>query len=86
MLQTNQSCRRPLSTLSTIASRKYTSLKQVIGINTIHDNKKKLIKAKNNHHKPNCILCNSKRCLCCQQLIKLVKHLTSTIKTTEIER
>ena len=46
MLQTNQSCRRPLSTLSTIASRKYTSLKQVIGINTIHDNKKNLSKLK----------------------------------------
>ena len=41
MLQTNQSCRKPLSTLPTIASRKYTSLKQVIGTNTIHDNKKK---------------------------------------------
>ena len=70
MLKKNQSYRKTFSTLHTVAFRKDTSLKQIIGTNTIHN---KLIKTKNNHHTGKCVLCNSKRCLCCQQLIKPLK-------------
>ena len=68
ILQANQSCKETFSTLPIIAFRKGTSLKQIIGTNTIHNNEK-LIKTKINHHTGKCVPCNSTRCLCCQQLI-----------------
>ena len=68
MLQANQSCKETFSALLVITFRKSTSLKQIIGTNTIHNNKK-LIKTKNNHHTGKCIPCNLIRSLCCQQLI-----------------
>ena len=61
--------------LPIIAFRKGTSLKQITGTNTIHNNKK-LIKTKINHHTGKCVPCNSTRCLCCQQLIS-----TTTFKS-----
>ena len=54
--------------LPTIAFRKDTGLKQMIGTNTIHNNEK-FIKTENNHHTGNCVLCNSTSYLCWQQLI-----------------
>ena len=65
-----KSKRYPITTISTlpiIAFRKDTSLKQTIGTNTIHTNEK-LIKTKNNYRTGKCVLRNSKRCFCCQQL------------------
>ena len=44
ILQANQSCKETFSTLPIIAFRKGTSLKQIIGTNTIHT-KEKLVKA-----------------------------------------
>ena len=64
--------------------RKGTSLKQIIGTNTIHNNGK-LIKTKINHHTGKCIPCNSTRCLCCQQLIsKTTFKSNQTNKTFKI--
>ena len=40
ILQANQSCKETFSTLPIIAFRKGTSLKQIIGTNTIHNNEK----------------------------------------------
>ena len=77
MLQANESCKETFSTLPIIAFRKSTSLKQIIGTNTIHNNEK-LIKTKNNHHTGKCIPCNSRRSLCCQQLIS-----TTTSKSNQ---
>ena len=51
-----------------IAFRKGTNLKQIIGTNTIHNNKK-LIKIKQNRHAGKCVPCNSKNWLFYQQLI-----------------
>ena len=72
ILQANQSCKKTFSTLPTIPSRKDTSLKQIIGTNTIHNNER-LIKTKNNHQTGKCVLCKLKRCLCCQQLFSTKK-------------
>ena len=62
MLQANESCKETFSTLPIIAFRKSTSLKQIIGTNTIHNNEK-LIKTKINHDTGKCVPCNSTRCL-----------------------
>ena len=64
-LQANQSCKQNFSTLPIRAFRKGTSLKQIIGTNPFHNNKK-LIKTKNNHHIGKFLPCNLARCLCCQ--------------------
>ena len=66
--------------LLVIAFRKGTSLKHVIGTNTIHNNEK-LIKTKNNHHTGKCVPRNSTRCLCCQKLI-----LTKTFKSNQTKK
>ena len=83
ILQANQSCKKTFSMLPIIASRKGTSLKQIIGANTIHNNEK-LIKVKNNHHTGKCVPCDSTRCLCCQQLISTTtfkkNHTNKTFK------
>ena len=63
ILQANQSCKKTF-TLSIIAFRKDTNLRQIIGTNTIHNNEK-LIKTITNHHTGKCIACNSTRYLCC---------------------
>ena len=68
VIQGNQSCKKTFSTFPIIAFRNDTSLKQIIGTNTIYNNEK-LIKTKSNHHTTMCVPCNSKRCLYCQQLI-----------------
>ena len=68
---------KTFSTLPIIAFRKSTSLKQIIGTNTIHNNEK-LIKTKNNNHTGKYIPCNSTRSLCCQQLIS-----TATSKSNQ---
>ena len=68
ILQADQSYKETFSMLPIIAFRKGTSLKQIIGTNTIHNNEK-LIKTKNNHHTGKCVPCNSTHCLCCQQHI-----------------
>ena len=52
ILHANQSCKKTFSTVPIIAFRKGTSLKQIIGTNTI-DNNEKLIKTGNNHHTGN---------------------------------
>ena len=84
ILQGNQSYKKPFSTLLIIPFRKGTSLKQITGINTIHNNEK-LIKTKNNHHTENCVPCNSARCLCCQQLISTTTFISNqTNKTFKI--
>ena len=80
ILQANQSCKETFSTLPIIAFRKGTSLKQIIGTNTIHNNEK-LIKTKINHHTGKCVPCNSTRCLCCQQLIS-----TRTFKSNQTNK
>ena len=72
--------KKTFSTLPIIAFRKGTSLKQIIGTNTIHNNEK-LIKTKINHHTGNCVPCNSTRCLCCQQLIS-----TTTFKSNQTNK
>ena len=77
ILQANQSCKKNFSTLH---FRKGTSLKQLIGTNTIHSNEK-LIKTKNNHHTGKCVPCNATRCLCCQQLIS-----TTTFKSNQTNK
>ena len=84
ILQANQSCKKTFSTLPIIAFRKSTSLKQPIGTNTFHNNKK-LIKTKNNHHSGKCVPCNATRCLCCQQLISTTSFKSNqTNKTFKI--
>ena len=66
--------------LPIITFRKGTSLKQITGTNTIHNNEK-LIKTKINHHTGKCVPCNSTRCLCCQQLIS-----TTTFKSNQTNK
>ena len=84
ILQANQSCKKTFNTLSIIVFRKSSSLKQIIGTNTIHNNEK-LIKTKINHHTGKCVLCNSTRCLCCQQLISKTRFKSNqTNKTFKI--
>ena len=61
--------------LPIISFTKGTSLKQIIGTNTIHNNDQ-LIKTENNHDIGKCVWCNSTRCLFCQQLIS-----TTTFKS-----
>ena len=68
-IQANQS-RKNISALAVTVFRKGTSLKQIIGTNTIH-NSEKLITTKNNSHAGKCAPCNLTRCLCCQQLISI---------------
>ena len=80
ILQANQSCKETFSTLPIITYRKGTSLKQIIGTNTIHNNEKR-IKTKINHHTGKCVPCNSTRCLCCQQLIS-----TTTLKSNQTNK
>ena len=84
ILQRNQSYKKPFSTLLIIPFRKGTSLKQITGINTIHNNEK-LIKTKNNHHTEKCVSCNLARFLCCQQLISTTTFISNqTNKTFKI--
>ena len=83
ILQANQSCKETFSTLPIIAFRKGTSLKQIIGTNTIHNNEK-LTKIKNNHHVGKCVPCNSTRCFYCQQLISTTFKRNQTNKTFKI--
>ena len=80
ILQADQSCKKTFGTLPIIAFRKGTSLKQIIGTNTIHNNEK-LIKTKNNHYAGKCVPCNSTRCLCCQQRIS-----TTTFKSNQTNK
>ena len=83
ILQTNQSYKKTFIKLPIIAFRKDTTLKQIIGTNAIHNNKK-LIKSKNNHT-GKCVPCNSTHCLCCQQLIsKITFKSNQTNKTFKI--
>ena len=49
ILKTNQSCRKPFSTLTVIAFRKCTRQDHIFVTNTIHDNEK-VIKTKNEHY------------------------------------
>ena len=77
ILQASQSCKKTFSTLPIIAFRKGTSLKNIIGINTMHNNEKP-IKTKNNHHTGKCVPRNSTRCFCYQQLIS-----TTTFKSKQ---
>ena len=79
ILQANQNCKETFSTLPIIAFWKDTSMKQIIGPNTIHNNKK-FIKTKNNHT-GKCVPCNSTCCLCCQQLIS-----TKTVKSNQTNK
>ena len=72
ILQANQSCKETF--------KKDTSLKQIFGTNTIHNNEE-LIKTKNNHHTGKCIPCNSTRFLCCQQLTS-----TTTFKSNQTNK
>ena len=90
ILKANQSCKKTFSTLAIMIFRKDTSLKQIIGTNTIHNNEK-LIKTKKNHQTETCVPWNSKRCLCSQQtyfnknsstVINSTKLLKSSIKST----
>ena len=60
-----------------IAFRKNTSLRQIIGTNTIRHNQK-LLKVKQNATKGECIPCNTSRCLSCQQIIA-----TTTFESTQ---
>ena len=83
ILQANQSCKKSYSTLPLIVFRKGTSLKQIIGTNTIHNNEK-LVKTKKNHHTGKCIPCNSTRSLCCQQLISTTFQSNHTNKRLKI--
>ena len=83
ILQANSSCKKTFNTLPIIAFRKGTSLKQIIGINNMHNNEK-FIKTKNNHHTGKCVPCNSTRCLCCQQLSKATFKSNQTNKTFKI--
>ena len=70
--------------LPIIASRKGTSLKQIIGTNSIHNNEK-LIKTKINHDTGKCVPCNWTCCLCCQQLISTTTFkINQTNKTFKI--
>ena len=80
ILQASQSFKETFSTHPIIAFRKGTSLKQIIGTNTIHNNEK-LIKTKINHHTGKCVPCNSTRCLCCQQLVS-----TTTFKSNQTNK
>ena len=86
IIQANQSCKETFSTVPTIAFRKGTSLKEIIGTNTIHNNEK-LIKTKINHHTRKCVPFISTNCLCCQQLI-LQQHwkVIKPIKRLKITR
>ena len=49
ILQVNESSRKTFSTLSIIDFRKYTSVKQIIGTNTIYSDKR-LTEVEKNHH------------------------------------
>ena len=80
ILEANQSCKKTFSTLPIIDFRKGTSLKQLIGTNTIHNNEK-LIKTRNNHHIGKWVPCNAACCLCCQQLIS-----KTTIKSNQTNK
>ena len=80
ILPANQSCKETFSMLPIIVFRSGTTLKQIIGTNTIHNNEK-LIKTKINHHTGKCVPCNSTRCLCCQQLIS-----TTTFKSNQTNK
>ena len=55
ILQANQSCKKGFNTLPIIAFSKDSSLKQIIGTNTIHNNKKPT-KTWKNHHTGKCPL------------------------------
>ena len=68
-IQANQSC------------KKATSLDQIIGTNSIHNNEK-LIKTKNNHQAGKHVRCNSTRCLCSQQLISAATFKSNQTKKT----
>ena len=59
-----------------ITFRKNTSLRQIIGTNTIRDNQK-LLNAKQNVTKRERIACNTLRCFSCQQIIS-----TTTFSST----
>ena len=63
------------------ALRKDTNLKQIIGTNTTYNNEK-LIKTKNNHHTGKFVSCNSRRCLCYQQLISTTGFKSYQTKKT----
>ena len=80
MLQANQGYKKTFRTLPIIAFRKGTSLKQLIGTNTIHNNEKP-IKTKNNHHTGKCVPCNATRRLSCQQPIS-----TTTFKSNQTNK
>ena len=80
ILQANQSRKETFSMLPITSFRKTTSLKQIIGTNTIHNNEK-LVKTKINHHIGKCVPCNSTRCLCCQQFIS-----TTTFKSNQTNK
>ena len=80
MLHSNQSFKKTFNTLPMVAFRKDTSLKQIIGTNTIH-NSEKLIKTKINHQTGKFSPCNSTPCLCCQQLIS-----TATFKNNQTNK
>ena len=64
-----------------MAFRKDTSLKEIIGTNTIHNNEK-LRRTKNNHQTGKCFPSNSKRCLCCQQPISTKTFKSNLTKKT----
>ena len=72
--------KKTFSTLPIIAFRKDTSLKQITGTNTIHNNEKP-IKNKNSYHTAKCAPCNSTWCLCFQQLIS-----TTTFKSNQTNK
>ena len=80
MLHSNQSFKKTFNTLPMVAFRKDTSLKQIIGTNTIH-NSEKLIKTKINHQTGKFSPCNSTPCFCCQQLIS-----TATFKNNQTNK
>ena len=80
ILPANQSCKETFSMLPIIVFRSGTTLKQIIGTNTIHNNEK-LIKTKINYPTGKCVPCNSTRCLCCQQLIS-----TTTFKSNQTNK
>ena len=70
--------------LPIVAFKKGTSLKQIIGTTTIHNNEK-LVKTKSNHHTGKWVSCNSTLCLCCQQLISTaIFKSNQTSKTFKI--
>ena len=68
IININNICGNVFKATPVIAFRKNTSLKQIIGTNTIRDNEK-LLKVKENATKGECIQCNTSRCLSCQQIV-----------------